>query len=600
MIERIGLRWRLVGLLVAVLVSVALPYFVTRSSSEQALTSRDWVTHTADIKANVYRLDAILRSSEAAMYTMLAGATPDDDLTQRALMPEKLAPGLLDNLREAVRDNPEQTARLGGLEAVANGRMKLAEQALAKLKAGDHDGALAAMEDARHMFPFREKVVDILAEESRLQEQRRANARGSATDNRIVLGVAALAQVILLAIVVVVSERQITSRLRAESKVAEAVKRSLVVVQAVREPIALLDGDLRTLMVNAAFAELYGFDTEDEEAHLPLRSIGNGAWDDAPLLQRLNDVVARDRELWDYEFTQRTVDNIDRFVVINARRITQPDSDRPALLLTVSDITARALVEQRVTELNRQLEGKVVQISDVNRELEAFSYSVSHDLRAPLRHISGFAGKLEMHLADQADDRVRHYIEVISSSSRRMAQLIDDLLVFSRLGRGALRLQAVDMQSMVEEARALVETEARDRHVEWSIAPLPIVVADENMLRTVWQNLLGNAVKYTANREVGRIEVGMERDAASGDYEFFVRDNGAGFDMQYASKLFGVFQRLHRASEFPGNGIGLANVRRIVARHGGRTWAEGEPDQGATFHFSLPASDITGARMADQ
>jgi light-regulated signal transduction histidine kinase (bacteriophytochrome) len=126
------------------------------------------------------------------------------------------------------------------------------------------------------------------------------------------------------------------------------------------------------------------------------------------------------------------------------------------------------------------------------------------------------------------------------------------------------------------------------------------VVADENMLRTVWQNLLGNAVKYTANREVGRIEVGMERDAASGDYEFFVRDNGAGFDMQYASKLFGVFQRLHRASEFPGNGIGLANVRRIVARHGGRTWAEGEPDQGATFHFSLPASDITGARMADQ
>jgi PAS domain S-box-containing protein len=448
------------------------------------------------------------------------------------------------------------------------------------------------------MFPFRERVVDILAEETKLQEERRANARGTATDNRVVLGVAALAQIALLVIVVVVSERQIAIRLAAESKVDEAVKRSQLIVQAVREPIALLDSELRALLVNTAFAELYGYDAEDEQAHMPLRSLGNGAWDDMALLQRLNDVLARDRELWDYELTQRTVDGIDRFVVINARRITQPDTQHPALLLTVSDITARALVEQKINELNRQLEGKVEQVSDVNRELEAFSYSVSHDLRAPLRHISGFAGKLEAQLGDQADDRVRHYIDVISSSSRRMAQLIDDLLVFSRLGRGALRLQPVDMQSLVEEARALVETEARDRRIEWSIAPLPIVVGDENMLRTVWQNLLGNAVKYTGNREVGQIYVEVERTAV-GDYEFAVRDNGAGFDMQYASKLFGVFQRLHRASEFPGNGIGLANVRRIIARHGGRTWAEGETDRGATFHFSLPASDVPGARLGD-
>jgi len=143
-----------------------------------------------------------------------------------------------------------------------------------------------------------------------------------------------------------------------------------------------------------------------------------------------------------------------------------------------------------------------------------------------------------------------------------------------------------------------VETDARNRHIEWKIAPMPIVVGDENMLRTVWQNLLGNAVKYTSNREVATIEVGVNRLPA-GDYEFSVRDNGAGFDMQYAGKLFGVFQRLHRASEFPGNGIGLANVRRIIARHGGRTWAEGETGVGATFHFSLPASDVPGATTGD-
>lgn len=598
MIARIGWRWRLVGLLAAVVVSVALPYFITRSSADQALNSRDWVTHTADVKATIYRLDAILRSSEAAVYTLTSGGTLDADLERRVHLPEVMLPGILTELRGMLRDNPEQIARIGGMETVVNGRIRLTNEALAKVRAGDRAGAFAAMEDARQMFPFRDRVVEILGEESKLLDARRANAHGSATDNRVVLGVAALAQIALLIIVVVVSERQIAIRLAAESRATDAVKRSQLIVQAVREPIAMLDAQLRTLLVNAAFAELYGYDAEDGEAHMPLKSIGNGAWDDPALLQRLGDVIARDRELWDYELTQRTVDGIDRFVVINARRIEQPASEGPALLVTVSDITARALVEQKVTELNRQLEGKVEQVSDVNRELEAFSYSVSHDLRAPLRHISGFAGKLESHLGEQADDRVRHYIDVISSSSRRMAQLIDDLLVFSRLGRGALRLQPVDMQSLVDEARALVETEARDRHIEWRIAPLPIVVGDENMLRTVWQNLLGNAVKYTGNREVGHIEVGLERLPA-GDYEFFVRDNGAGFDMQYASKLFGVFQRLHRASEFPGNGIGLANVRRIIARHGGRTWAEGETDRGAVFHFSLPASDLSGARTGD-
>jgi light-regulated signal transduction histidine kinase (bacteriophytochrome) len=176
-----------------------------------------------------------------------------------------------------------------------------------------------------------------------------------------------------------------------------------------------------------------------------------------------------------------------------------------------------------------------------------------------------------------------------------MAQLIDDLLVFSRLGRGALRLQPVDMQSLVDEARALAESEAGERRIEWAIGVMPVVVGDENMLRTVWQNLLGNAVKYTAQREVARISVSVERDR-DGSYVFTVADNGAGFNMEYAGKLFGVFQRLHRASEFPGNGIGLANVRRIIARHGGRVWAEAEPDRGARFHFTLPAAELAEAR----
>lgn len=197
-------------------------------------------------------------------------------------------------------------------------------------------------------------------------------------------------------------------------------------------------------------------------------------------------------------------------------------------------------------------------MSEVNRELEAFSYSVSHDLRAPLRHISGFADKLHRQLGDDADEKSRHYLEVIGSSAKRMAALIDDLLVYARLGRSALRLQPVDLQSMVAETRAMLDANAQadtpDRRIDWHIAPLPMLVADENMLRQVWLNLLGNAVKYSAQRDPAVIEV-EHRYADNGSHQFSVGDNGAGFDMAYAGKLFGVFQRLHKASDYPGTGI---------------------------------------------
>jgi light-regulated signal transduction histidine kinase (bacteriophytochrome) len=167
-----------------------------------------------------------------------------------------------------------------------------------------------------------------------------------------------------------------------------------------------------------------------------------------------------------------------------------------------------------------------------------------------------------------------------------MSALIEDLLAYSRLGRHALRLQPVDLQSLVVEVRSTLMSAVEDRHVQWQVAPLPVAIADASMLRLVWQNLLDNALKYTAAKDPARVEIGFRED---GDVrEFWVRDDGVGFDMKYADKLFGVFQRLHKASEFEGTGIGLASVRRIVARHGGHTWAEGETGKGATIHFTLP------------
>ena len=587
-------RWRMAGLLCAVLVIVLLPYLATRTSHDDAMEANQLVTHSSEVKSLTYRIAYVTRSSEAAVFRLLEGGR-EPKLLDKAHRAGNEVPALLGQLSDMTRDNPTQQAAIGALGNVVNGRLALLEQALSRIQHDDRKGAVAALHDAGTLFPMDEQIDTVVRNEGTVLMERRAHARRSTFESALVLAITSIAQVVLLSIIVLVSERQIARRMRAETRESQAVQRAQMIVQAVREPIALLNGQLCTLMVNTAFSELYGLPQEEQRELRALQEVGEGAWTDGALLQRLRDVLLHDRELWDYELVQRTVGGIDRHVMVNARRLQQHGGGEPVLLLTVSDVTARALVEQQVNELNRQLEGKVAQISDVNRELEAFSYSVSHDLRAPLRHIAGFTGKLKRHLEQHLDATAAHYLEVIGTSATRMAQLIDDLLVFSRLGRGALRLQAVDMQSLVDEARALAQSEAGERQIEWTISPLPIVIGDENMLRTVWQNLIGNAVKYTGRREVARIAIDVDRDR-DGEYVFTVADNGAGFNMEYAGKLFGVFQRLHRASEFPGNGIGLANVRRIVARHGGRVWAEAEPERGASFHFSLPATELAEVR----
>jgi PAS domain S-box-containing protein len=255
------------------------------------------------------------------------------------------------------------------------------------------------------------------------------------------------------------------------------------------------------------------------------------------------------------------------------------------------DIQERKDAEDALRRLNAQLEAQVAartrELQQVNGELEAFCYSVSHDLRAPLRHAAGFAQLLTRHAAGGLDARGRDYVAKILDAADRMGRLIEDLLSLSRTGRAPLQKRAVDLGAVVREARQEVAGEAEGRDVAWEIPPLPRVSADPALLRLALVNLLSNALKYTRGRTPARVEVSARE--ADGEVVVTVRDNGVGFDMQYADKLFGVFQRLHSSDEFEGTGVGLANVRQIVRRHGGRTWAHGVPGQGASFHFSLPA-----------
>lgn len=276
-------------------------------------------------------------------------------------------------------------------------------------------------------------------------------------------------------------------------------------------------------------------------------------------------------------------------------RLRGPDGKISGYSKVIRDITERKRAQEEIRKLNAELEDRVfqrtVQLEAANKELEAFSYSVSHDLRAPLRHIDGFAEMLGRTAGKELSESNRDLLKVISDSARQMGQLIDDLLTFSRTGRSELSLAPIEMNSLVQNAIQELSRDAGTGKVRWKVETLPGVMADPVTLRQVVINLLGNALKYSGKRPEARIEVGAKEGRR--DITFHIRDNGVGFDPRYTQKLFGVFQRLHAASEFQGTGIGLAIVRRIIARHGGKTWAEGALDKGATFYFSLPKTRMS-------
>ena len=255
--------------------------------------------------------------------------------------------------------------------------------------------------------------------------------------------------------------------------------------------------------------------------------------------------------------------------------------------IVASFSAVRRRIEGNLLQARQQLARRADDLEAANKELEAFSYSVSHDLRAPLRHIAGYAELLQKHASSSLDDKSNRYIRIVLESSKRMGNLIDDLLGFSRIGRAETKKTTVDLAQLVREAVAELGQDTAGREIAWKIGPLPLCYGDRSMLRLVLVNLVSNAVKFTRMRSRAEIEIGSTV-AKDDQIEVFVRDNGAGFEMQHANKLFGVFQRLHRPEEFEGTGIGLATVQRIIHRHGGKVRAEGAVDRGATFYFTIP------------
>jgi len=294
-------------------------------------------------------------------------------------------------------------------------------------------------------------------------------------------------------------------------------------------------------------------------------------------------------EPFEMEFPLRGADGRYRRFLTRALPFKNADGKVEQWFGTNTDVDELKRAEEEIKALNAELEQRVAkrtaELEAANDELEAFSYSVSHDLRAPLRAINGFAGIVLEEYGPQLPQEGRHYLERVCQGGQRMGELIDDLLAFSRLGRQPLVRRRVDTRRLVEEALGELKPSISDRRIETRVNELPPSQGDQALLKQVWINLLSNALKYSRGRTPAIVEIGWEQQ--DGECVFFVRDNGVGFNMEYAGKLFGVFQRLHRADEFEGTGVGLAIVQRIIHRHGGRVWADAEPDRGAIFYFTL-------------
>ncbi|MDF5708965.1 MAG: PAS domain S-box protein [Nostoc sp. S4] len=313
--------------------------------------------------------------------------------------------------------------------------------------------------------------------------------------------------------------------------------------------------------------------------------------EDRPLVEAKFLAALTNSDIWDYECRIYRADGELRWIWGRGHVYYNDRKEAVRMLGLIGDISDRKQAETALQQLNETLEQRIqdrtAQLEAANKELESFSYSVSHDLRAPFRHIAGFVELLAKQLSSTTlDETSQRYLRIIAQTAKQAGVLIDELLTFSRMGRTEMRYIILNIEQLVQEVKRDLLIETQGRVIHWHIGSLPQVQGDSSMLRLVLRNLMGNAVKYTQTRTIAEITVGTSEN--ENEVIFFVQDNGIGFNMQYVHKLFGVFQRLHSDSQFEGTGVGLANVQRIIHRHDGRVWAESEIDSGATFYFSLP------------
>jgi PAS domain S-box-containing protein len=382
----------------------------------------------------------------------------------------------------------------------------------------------------------------------------------------------------------------ITEHKKAEKVIQESERKFRSIYESARDAIVLTDGN-RFVDCNVAALKMFGYNSKEEFCQRRPSEVSPAIQPDGcSSLQKSNEILAAaiqgQSELFEWMHQQKDGRDFPTEILLSPMKWEGVD----VVQAVIRDISERKRAEDELLRLNVELEQRVKdrtnELAQANKDLESFSYSVSHDLRAPLRHISGFVNLLGRYPALKEEGKHRHYMEMILDSSQQMGQLIDDLLVFSRMGRAELNKERVNINELIDDIVRSRKLEIEGRTINWQIAELPTVSGDRSLLRVVMDNLISNALKYTRREGEARIEIGTST-GENNRTVIFIHDNGVGFNMDYAHKLFGVFHRLHSDEEFEGTGIGLATVERIIHRHGGTIRGESKEGQGATFYVII-------------
>ncbi len=544
---------------------------VTRMQETAAL-----VAHTHEVQTDLNRLLSLVQDVETGARGFVVTGEPV------FLEPFETARVRVDGAFRALcalaGDNPRQRADCDTLAPLLEKRIAVAQAIVDLRRDVGFEAArqrVASGEGKAVMDQIRAVIARMDAEEQTLLEQRSVGAtREASAANLMNLALTGLGFTLLIGMFALVL-RENRMRQRTQVRLDRFFTLSLDVFG-----IAGMNGYFK--QVNPAFNQTLGY-TMDELVTRPFLDLVHP--DDRAATLAEVEKLGRGVLTLSFENRYQCQDGSWRWLSWKA----QPVVEEGLIYCTGRDITGRKEAEAKITQLNANLQQRGAQLEEANKELESFSYSVSHDLRAPLRHVQGYVEMLQRATDGQLSVEARRYLNTITEASVEMGQLIDGLLAFSRMGRTEMRESRVPLDEVVHDTIRGLEMATTGRTIVWQTAPLPAVVGDPSLLKQVLTNLIGNAVKYSRMRDPAEIEIGCAGEE-DGRIILFVRDNGAGFDMQYSHKLFGVFQRLHRVEEFEGTGIGLATVHRIVARHGGRVWAEGAVNQGATFYFTLKPS----------
>jgi len=581
-----GIKWSLsprvaTGFLLGVLVMVA----ITATAFDYTvllLDSFQWVSHTQQVLKNVGTCRSDLTAIEGNQQRFLA--TGDDRFLQQQ---DRLVDEINESVRSMIhltRDNPVQRERLGRLAALISDHLKRGTDAVEARRLGQAPPK-PFMHDVPNLLP-QDDVANLLHdvgnEEFRLLGVRQQRSNEAARMTLILLPLGVLVSLTVLSAGLLTLNSSYN-----ENKLAEVNLRKLAAIVESSED-GMIGKDLNGVVTswNKGAESLFGYSALEMVGQSIMKLIPPERRDEET---RILARIGRGEFVTHFETVRRRKDGTDLDVSVTV----SPIRDRTGRIIgaskVVRDITERKKAEAKILELNVTLEERVrertAQLEAANRELEAFSYSVSHDLRAPLRAMDGFSQAVLEDYREQLPAEGQRYLGIIREGAQRMGALIDDLLTFSRLSRVSVSNQPVDMGRLVADALDDLGVKAGDSKVQVRLGELPPCHGDPALLKQVWLNLLSNALKYSRKRDTPVVEVGSETQ--DGKQVYVVKDNGTGFDMLYANKLFGVFQRLHRSDEYEGTGVGLAIVQRVIHRHGGSVWADAALDKGATFFFTV-------------